>query len=518
MTNITTTGQKVVKVLPNVKFLSTLRNSGYNNYNALTDIIDNSLDNDVNAKNIKIEVSFGKKNSISIIDDGVGMTEKTLIEAFKLGSITDKDPAFDLGCYGTGLKSAGLSMGRCITILTKHENDDYRKAIYDYDHMLNVKDFDLTIDTLTVEEIKYFKSAVKSKTNKNGTGTIVVISNLDRITNTNITIFSDLLAKEIGLTFKFFIDELGINITVNNEKITSIDPMMRNSELSNRMNGDDNNIILYNGKKYKFNCYNIETTTVLESNIIGRNSHNSGFYIYRNNRLVGRALDLGILNKYSDGYLNGFRIELFIDGDDDKLFTSTFSKIITEKDAKSLDQGFKDKLLDAVKPYRITSYNSNKKGDKKTPPNHIKDMDKVFEDINSNKLIHRKVKKDVNMVVHEDDVTIPIDNDKEKRKYPSGTKKIKSIKSYDWKTVNYGEAGVVSDFIYENGKIIILWNADHKFWKEYMINATAKDKLMITKIFIAQARALEKLPDEFRIDWDQFNSDTGVELNRVMAQ
>jgi len=41
-----------VDATPNAMFLSTLRNSGYNNYTAIADIIDNSLDTDVDSTKV----------------------------------------------------------------------------------------------------------------------------------------------------------------------------------------------------------------------------------------------------------------------------------------------------------------------------------------------------------------------------------------------------------------------------------------------------------------------------------
>ena len=49
-----------VGIMPNVSFLTTLRSSGYNNYTAIADIVDNSLDNEVNSKNVDIIIEESK--------------------------------------------------------------------------------------------------------------------------------------------------------------------------------------------------------------------------------------------------------------------------------------------------------------------------------------------------------------------------------------------------------------------------------------------------------------------------
>jgi hypothetical protein len=52
---------QLLDATPNVNFLCTLRNSGYDNYSAISDIVDNSLDTDVNSKNVSINIRFSKK-------------------------------------------------------------------------------------------------------------------------------------------------------------------------------------------------------------------------------------------------------------------------------------------------------------------------------------------------------------------------------------------------------------------------------------------------------------------------
>ncbi len=75
-------------VKPNLSnFIKSLRDFGYNFSIALADIIDNSIAAD--SKKISIETNMNPEISLSILDDGFGMTELELIEAMRLGS---KDP------------------------------------------------------------------------------------------------------------------------------------------------------------------------------------------------------------------------------------------------------------------------------------------------------------------------------------------------------------------------------------------------------------------------------------------
>src|SRR5450759_1654056 len=85
--------------------VESLRSVGYNVSTALADIIDNSIA--ASARNIWISFDWaGKNSSISILDDGDGMSPVVLFEAMRPGSqspLSHRSPK-DLGRFGLGLK------------------------------------------------------------------------------------------------------------------------------------------------------------------------------------------------------------------------------------------------------------------------------------------------------------------------------------------------------------------------------------------------------------------------------
>ena len=107
---------------PNAKILIyAMQHLGYDNFVALCDIIDNSID--ANATSIKIFISAKNSNfQIIIVDNGCGMTKETLDEALKFGSDSAHDEISDLGKYGMGLSTAGLSLADKTTVLTLNED------------------------------------------------------------------------------------------------------------------------------------------------------------------------------------------------------------------------------------------------------------------------------------------------------------------------------------------------------------------------------------------------------------
>jgi hypothetical protein len=98
---------------------------GYDPEVALCDLIDNCLD--ARATNISVTVvpeyhaEDGETDTIAqyiLSDDGCGMDRDTLVRAFTLGS-ERAYPKGSLGKFGLGLKSAGLSLGNRIVVLSK---------------------------------------------------------------------------------------------------------------------------------------------------------------------------------------------------------------------------------------------------------------------------------------------------------------------------------------------------------------------------------------------------------------
>lgn len=114
--------------------IQSIRSFGYDLGMAIADIIDNSIT--AGAKNIQVTQYWGGANSyISILDDGGGMDEGTLVEAMRLGTTSpleerDKD---DLGRFGLGLKTASFSQCRLLTVRSKTGDEKISTRCWDLD-------------------------------------------------------------------------------------------------------------------------------------------------------------------------------------------------------------------------------------------------------------------------------------------------------------------------------------------------------------------------------------------------
>ncbi|MCA1837592.1 MAG: ATP-binding protein, partial [Actinobacteria bacterium] len=102
--------------------IETLRGLGYTTATALADIIDNSIS--AGAKTVSISFSFkGTSSTITVLDDGKGMSPEELDRAMRLGEINplDERASNDLGRFGIGLKTASFSQCRRLTVTTKKQ-------------------------------------------------------------------------------------------------------------------------------------------------------------------------------------------------------------------------------------------------------------------------------------------------------------------------------------------------------------------------------------------------------------
>lgn len=112
-----------VEITPSASALvEALRGLGYAPETALADLVDNSIS--AEASRIELDLQWNAGNPIAtVLDDGHGMDYETLVAAMRLGGIgpsAERDKS-DLGRFGLGLKTASLSQGRRVTVVTRRE-------------------------------------------------------------------------------------------------------------------------------------------------------------------------------------------------------------------------------------------------------------------------------------------------------------------------------------------------------------------------------------------------------------
>lgn len=155
---------------------------GYEPQTALLDIIDNAVT--ANASDIKISLfllpgkTLKNRNSVAkyqVVDNGIGMADDEITKAFSLGA-NGKYKPHSLSKYGMGLKSAGLSLGSRINIISKKGGVLSARQTFDIDFIESQDDFIVRVSTLSAEEKAYYDSLIPGKT-----GTAIEIDGCEKI-------------------------------------------------------------------------------------------------------------------------------------------------------------------------------------------------------------------------------------------------------------------------------------------------------------------------------------------------
>ena len=323
-----------------------IRNSGYENKNAIADLVDNSID--AGAKNIRITISddfTDELPQIIIADDGCGMDMDTLHNALKLGK-TDHSSNSDLGKYGFGLKSASLSLGRKIKIVTKNKNK-FSVAVFDYDQIVETNTFYAEFREASQQEIRAFYD----RTDMAESGTLLIVSNCDRISETKIDTFVSCLKDFMRRVFRSYMRE-GNSIFVNNYSLQYDDPLWLDHKLTKvYFDGDLSVYGLDNiEKKFHVLAVTIPDLGAKGNKAAGFNMKNQGFYFMRNNREIAAGYEIPEIFKKHNDY-NFARIEVSFSSDLDDEMNVNFTKHNASPNAAIITE-LRIALADAISDIR----------------------------------------------------------------------------------------------------------------------------------------------------------------------
>lgn len=141
-----TTRTKKIDITPDKTLFPKIGQTGYTVAQALSELIDNSID--ASDGSVEINIKIDKKNgSILVEDNGVGMNEDVAANSIKLGSSRKREG--DLGQFGIGLKAACMSLGKKFTLETSPKgHDEEYVLVFDEDDFVstgNWKDFEIQI-------------------------------------------------------------------------------------------------------------------------------------------------------------------------------------------------------------------------------------------------------------------------------------------------------------------------------------------------------------------------------------
>jgi hypothetical protein len=469
------------------KLIDSLRHVGYDNYHAVADILDNSID--AEATKIDIDVSQHQGDiHIVIADNGLGMDAATLDQALRLGSDTERDTSTDLGRFGMGLITASLSIGKTLEVYTKTENGDRLYARHDVDEIKARNSFVRTLRQAGVGEAAYFDAAVP-----NGQGTVVVISHTDYLSNRHVTSFTNVLRKHIARVHRYFLDPDIRRVYVRGELLAPEDPMGGSeseifSDEAYPIRFTDTNGVEHEDE-FRVRLAILPPLGKSMAKLEGQGIRNQGIYVMRNNREIKAATTLDLFQKHND--LNRFRGELFFTGELDEAMGVNFAK-----GELALSQPVADKLRQDIRPQIYTIKKRMVKS--KT----VADTSGISHE-ESERVISRKSKLLVQPMVERelrpgkpatDKPRKPSADTGGHRKNFKQSEKVESDRSrVRFETVSMGREGAIYSADLEGRVVVIQWNIDHPFYERFVLENKDDANLVTAADFLIYSMATAEL-------------------------
>lgn len=327
---------------------------GYEPQTALLDIVDNAVT--ANATDIRISLflapgkTLKNRNSVAlyqVVDNGSGMTDKEVVDAFALGANGNYRP-HSLSKYGMGLKSAGLSLGRRIHIVSKKNGKISKKHTFDIDLIQKENKFVVVSEDLNAQEIASYSGILATSS-----GTVIEIDGCEKINHQSPATTVKKLEDEMGVIYEKFISDtvkpvsFKIRVCAGDDapfkQIAPLDILFLNGPRPSKTWDPDSydfvSPYLLLDEPWKPDLGDGKTTPPIQLKIVAFpqdslsktksplspedkeivrgykiSRDNAGFFIYRNERLIRWGDSLGILSK--DEYNLRIRVDITEEHDD----------------------------------------------------------------------------------------------------------------------------------------------------------------------------------------------------------
>lgn len=294
-------GIAVTSVAPSAARLTeSLRDIGYDFSSAVADLIDNSIS--AGAQRIRVHMEFDGENSrVFIADDGEGMGVNGVLEALRFGSRRGYSLG-DLGRYGLGLKTASLSQGRSVTVVSRAKGVKLQVQRLDLDLIAEYDDWIIVVPTSDTGVVRAQELLAGD------TGTVVVWEKLDRIlparqssggwAKRRFDGLREKLKTHLSMVFHRYLTGEGgarkLEILVNDVKLTGWDPFQRQERETKELGAESFEVMVGDrvGKVHlrryilpSRNAFSSPEAFDAASGPLKWNRQ-QGLYIYRANRLV----------------------------------------------------------------------------------------------------------------------------------------------------------------------------------------------------------------------------------------
>jgi hypothetical protein len=333
------------------KVLFGLSRIGYTPPSAICDIIDNSVRAEAQSVNVLVrkereDLSDRRRNNVEkyiITDDGHGMNESGIKNALKLGAGGEEYEEGSLAKFGIGLKSAALSQGRELKVISSDGSSEYKKYVVSLEKIENKGRYFAYEEEIYDEEQNLIDEYVNSDS-----GTIVKIGKVRKENHPSVRSTVKELKYKVGVIYYYYIKE-NLDIKIDEEIISPFDILFTDEADNNgKLNENEwrgkstrwiekpKNLLLdsENDVSAKIEVTQLPYPPIYGLEESGKDAEirkkyrieagNYGFYVYRNKRLISWSERFGIVPQH--GSLYGFRGRILIDESADDAFNIDVKK------------------------------------------------------------------------------------------------------------------------------------------------------------------------------------------------
>ena len=310
--------------------IESMRAFGYSLPSAVADLIDNSIS--AGARTVDLAFEWrGSETLIAVSDDGCGMDERGLVEAMRLGSRspTETRAADDLGRFGLGLKSAGWSQARVLTVITRASHGPVVQRTWDLDHVVAAGKWSL-LETTPADALGYADELARRPH-----GTTVILTRADKLIGLNVApddnagreqFLSNVRRTEhhLAMVFhRFLTGPKPLTLRIAGRTIRAWDPFLERHAATQRLPTED---LPLAGRRVHVAPYVLPHVSKLTSDehaaaggADGWNAH-QGFYVYRARRLLVAGSWLGLRRMQQEEHYKLARIRVDLDNSLDLLW------------------------------------------------------------------------------------------------------------------------------------------------------------------------------------------------------
>ncbi len=300
--------------------IESMRALGYSLPAAVADLIDNAIS--AGATEIDIQCEWaGDRSWIAVFDNGCGMDEAELVQAMKLGSKSSVEvrAAGDLGRFGLGLKTAGFSQGRSVTVRSKVAGGEVVQRRWDLDHVSRTGAWSLLFDGTGDGEEMLARVDIAEH------GTVVLLEYLDRLSgDADVDASSDRdfflartreVERHLEMVFHRFMEGAGaIQFRVNGNAVVPWNPFSAGAVFVEPLQQE-----AFEGGRVSIQPFvlphfsRLDAATHAAAAGPGGWNHQQGFYVYRERRLLVAGSWLGLPRMTQEEHYKLARIRVDLD-------------------------------------------------------------------------------------------------------------------------------------------------------------------------------------------------------------